>query len=64
MGCPSCLSRLTFASGGAVSTILSSIPNRIESRAFCGSSCHGVSSEKPNALQRLYIIMPSHVSAL
>src|SRR6186713_587618 len=64
MDWPSCFSRLTFASGGVVRTILSSTPNRIESRACCGSSRHGVSSDTPNALQRLYIMAPSQVSAL
>src|SRR6478672_11277637 len=64
IGWPSHFPRFTFASGGDVITTFSSIPFRSWSRILCGRSFHGVSSEKPNALLRLYIRTPSQVSGL
>ena len=56
--------KLTFASGGVCSTNRRSVPNRIASRTFFGSCCHGASSGKSSACERLYIIRPSQVSGL
>src|SRR5260370_527247 len=62
---PSEFSRLTFASGGTLTTIfLPSSPSKIARRTASGSFSHGVSREKRSAFERLNIIRPSQVSGL
>src|SRR5688572_15654083 len=62
---PSHESRLIFASGGEMNrTLRPSMPLRITFLTSSERLRHGLSSENPSLLERLYIIRPSQVSTL